>query len=430
MKKVIVLLTLSHFFLSSCNTNTKIDRYKIAKIIESNNLSQFEKLSNKINLDTCKFGQGRNALHYALQMHSNEIANKLIDDDFMLNKKDSLNFTPLLYAIHYGDKKITNKLLAKNVSVNDIEYFNGFSPLHYAVDNNDTLLLQKLLQKKADINIKSESVMGHTPLHLAIEKNNANIVKFLIDKGASDTITDVNNHSVIEVATKSKNIEILELFYDRMNIDNKEKLFINTVRSSGDVKFLNKMLNEKWMTKKMLNDALVFTVDTVTAKALLNKNANIKALHSDYNYGAIHYAAIRGDTIMLDFLIKKGANVNQLAKKQTVSPLMYAAQLNGEAGNLNKKTEKFNINVNVILYDLMGKSLEKNKQNSMASVKFLINNKANVNYKNSDNENALYYADASFNQDVSIYLKEEGIKQTKQFTESKSEKMRRIMNNL
>ncbi len=429
MKRMRLLTFLIFIALLTISCKTKIDTNKIALAIEKDNIVRFEKLSSKINLDTCKFGEGRNALHYALQLNSTKILNKLIDDNFMLNETDSLNFTPLLYAVHTDKKEIINKLLEKDISLNDIESYNGFSSIHYAVYNNDIDLTKKLVSKNVNVNLKNESIMSSTPLHIAIEKENAVIAKLLIDNGATDTIKDVNDHTVIDLSSRSTNPNIIKLFYDKMSQEEKEKLLVNTVRNSGDIDFLTKLLDEKWVSKKQINDLFVFAKDTITSKALLDKGASIKKLHSRYDYGAIHYAAIRGDTIMLDFLLKNGANINQLSKERTVSPLMYAAQLNGEINNLNKKTKKLNININAMFYDMLGKSADKNKQNSMEAVKYLITKKADLQFKNKSGENALYYADASFNHEVANYLKEIGIKQTKKFVESKADQMRRILNN-
>ncbi len=427
MRLFTLFICITLFITSSCDT--KSDLIRLASSIEQDNLSQFDRLALRINLDTCRFEEGRNALHYALEMKADKIANKLITADFMLNETDSLNFTPLLFAIHSKSKEITEKLLEKDVSVDTIDYYNGFSALHYATYFNDMDLVKKLISKKANVNIKTEAIMENTALHIAVDNENALIAQLLLDHNASDTITDANGKTVIDLSTKSKSIHILKLFYNKMSLEKKEKLFLNLVRNSGDIAFLKQILNEKWISKTMLKDAFVFSKDTIVSKILLNKGASIKALHSQYGYAAIHYAAIRGDVSMLKFLLAHGANINQRSRKGTATPLMYAAQLNGQMDDLNKKTQRFNISINVILYDAMGKSVEKTKGNSMETVKYLIANKANVHYKNSINENALYYADASFNHEVSEYLKKANIKETKKFVEHNSDRLIRLMNN-
>ncbi len=422
---LLIFITLSFYSCTQPITNKSI-----ALIIEKDNLARFEQVIAKINLDTCQFPVGRTALHYALEVNAEKITDKLVDDDFMLNQKDSLSFTPLLIAIISDKKEIVNRLIEKSVTVNSIDDLNGYSALHYAVHNNDIELAKKMLIKKANPNAISKSIMQTTPLHIAIENQNAPIAQLLVDHNALDTIQDVNNHTAIDLAIRSKSTEIMKLFYNNISKEKKEKLFVSMVRNSGDTDFLQKILSEKWMSKTMINDAFVFSKDTVISQLLLKKGARMKSLHSEYNYGAIHYAAIRGDTLMLDFLLKNGASVNQLSKNNTVSPLMYAAQLSETINDMSQKAGEMQINVNELFYDLWGKSKEKNKTNSLEGVKFLIANKARLNFKNKENENALYYANASFNADVATYLQEIGMKETKKFVESKSERNSRILNSL
>lgn len=430
MKKIILFISIATTLLfTACNNKKGIDTYKISKIIEEDNLRFFKKTIAKINLDTCNFENGRTALHYALDMNASKITNHLIDTNFKIHQEDSLGVTPFLLSIIKDKKEIIDKILEKGVTINKIDSANGLSALHYAVYNDNIDLVKKLLSKKADINLKSKSIMKDTPLHFAIEGDKDAIVTLLLAHKAIDTIKNVNNDTAIDLATKSKNPTILKLFYNKMDLDAKKTLFINTVRNSGDKDFLKEMLEEKWISKKDINDAFVFSKDTITSKILLKKGARIKALHSKYDYGAIHYGAIRGDTIMLGFLLKKGAQINQLAKNKKVSPLLYAAQLNGALADLNKNTQKLNMNINSIFYDMLGKSNDKNAQNSMEAVKFLLKNKAALNFKNTDNENALYYASSSFNHDVITYLKELGIKETKVFRESTSDRIRRASRN-
>ncbi|WP_103863779.1 ankyrin repeat domain-containing protein [Aquimarina sp. I32.4] len=416
------------FFVSSCTkpTTTNIDF-----IIEQDDLKSFVKLSSKIDIDTLRFQHRSTVLHQALRFNAEKISNHLIEKNHLLNILDSLNFTPLLAAMESNNNTsiFINSLLDKTANINTIENYNGYSALHYAVHYNDIALVKKILDKKANPNIKSTSVMKSTPLHLAIDKGYTNIAQLLIDNNASDTIKDINENMVVDIAIESGNTEIMKLFYDKMTKQNKEELFINTIRSSNDTIFLNKLLEEKWMSKKLINHAFIFSKDTVTSQSLLKRGAKINYKDPDYDYGAIHYAAIRGDVIMLDYLIKQGADVNQLSKKSQLTPLMHAAQLYENFNSLNREIGGMQVSINEFFYDQFGMSKEKNKENSLEAVKFLVANKAILHFKNKDDENALYYAESTHNNDVVTYLKELGIKETKKYSEGKSDIINRILRN-
>ncbi|MBL3658815.1 ankyrin repeat domain-containing protein [Fulvivirga sediminis] len=396
------------FFMAwvSISCETKVDTQSIATVIEKDDLNKFQQFVSKINLDTCVFSMDENALHYAIRMGSRKIASRLIDEEFMLNATDSLKFTPLLLSAMLNYKDITDKLLEKDISIDNIEEYNDLAALHYAVYNNDLSLAKKLIARNANVNIKCNSRIASTPLHFAIESENGLMAKLLLDNNASDTIQDGNDHTAIDLASETSNPDILKLFYKKMGVDKKKELFFNITRGSGDLAFITKMLSEGWMSKEIMNDALVFVSDTAVSKVLLESGASIRKFHSEYKYGAIHYAAIRGDTTMIGFLLKNGANINQLAKEGTVSALMYASQLGNEVNSLDDKLDELGLSVNSFFYDYLGVSAEKTRQNSLASVQYLVDKGANIHFKNDNNEDALFYANSSSNHDVSEYLNE------------------------
>lgn len=416
-----------HFILTalvivSCAKQPTMETVKRA--IQQDNIVKFEKLRQQLNIDTLQFDDGGTVLHYAILAGANNIGKKLINENYQLNHTDSLNYTPLLLAIQDSNLEITEQLLEKSVNVDIKEELNGMSALHYAVYHGDTDLIKKLLLKNANINIKSSSLMRSTPLHLAIEKKQVDIVLLLLENNALDTIQDVNDDTAVDLALRSSNPDIKMLFYPKMNKTEKEDLFSYSARNTKDTTLLKKILGDSKISKTLINEAFVFAKDTSVSKLLLSKGAKIAYKHKDYDFAAIHYAAIRGDTIMLDFLINKGANVNQLSKNKRISPLMHASRLY-EDYTMKSKELGLEIKFNTLLTDHIGSSDEKTPENSLAAVKFLINKNANIHFKNDSDENALYYAETSLNNDVTEYLKEMDIKTTKPFSESERKKKQR-----
>ncbi|WP_299683235.1 ankyrin repeat domain-containing protein [uncultured Tenacibaculum sp.] len=425
MKKV-VLLTLLSLVVFACAKPTQKD---VVQVIETDNLIRFKNLRKEIGIDTLRFEAGGTIFHQAYQLRATKIMNQLIDEEILLNESDSLGYTPLLALVQdvNPNEELIYKLLTKDVNVNTVENYNGFSALHYAVHNKQSNLVKKLLIKQADPNSVSKSLMQSTPLHIAVENKDIENIENLISI-TSDTIKDYNGKTVVDLAIRSNDIEIQKMFYKKMSIEDKQKLFISTARSSNDIAFLEQLLEEKWITKEILNQSLVFAKDTVITEKLLKKGAKINYLHSKYKYGAIHYAAVRGNVPMLEFLLKKGANINQLSKNNTMSVLMHAAQLYENFNDIDKKGAKLGIGLTQSALDFFANSKEKTKENSLATVKFLIAKKANLNFKDRYNANVLYYAEASQNSLVATYLREIGVKETKKFTESKTSRFSRLLN--
>ncbi len=397
----------------------------IKQITDRDDLVAFQKTRNNINIDTLQFEIKGTILHYAIRQGADSISKQLIDDNYNLNATDSLNFTPLLAASMDANTFIINELLKHPININTIEDFNGYSALHYAIYHDNLDLVKKLVFKKANINLKSKSVMTYTPLHLAISKGHIDIVDFLMKKKAIDTIQDVNDDTAVDLALRSSNSKIKMLFYPKMSKEDKESLFFHTARHSKDTSLLKKLITENKFSKALISQALIFSKDTTMSKLLLNKGARISYKHPNYDYGPIHHAAIRGDVNMLGFLIKHGANVNQLSKKSQTSPLMHAARLYRDFNLTNRDIGGMQISINAMFYDVMGSSEDKNRENSLKAVKFLIDNNANINFKNNDNENVLYSSESTLNDDLTAYLKSIGVKTTKLYSEMERKKQLR-----
>ncbi len=417
MKKIVPLIVVSLLSIS-CSKPTSKD---VIKAIDNDDITRFQSLREEITIDTLRFAVGETVFHYAYQAKANHIMQQLIEEEILLNEADSLGYTPLLALIQDTNPQyeLIEKLLDKEIDINAIENYNGYSSLHYAVYNSQPELVKKLLAKGANPNIQVTSLMKSTPLHIAIEKKDKESIRYLIEK-TSDTIKDYNDKTVLALAIRSKDVDIQKIFYHKMAVKDKRELFANLCRFSDDVLFLDDLLDQKWITRKLLNKALVFVKNTSIAKKLLDKGAQINYLHEEYKYGAIHYAAVRGNVTMLKFLLENGANINQLSKDKTMSVVMHAAQLYENFNAIDKKGASMGIGLTQTALDFFANSKDKTKENSLEAVKFLVAKKANLHFKNKFNANALYYAEASKNSSVAEYLKTIGVKETKKYSESKS----------
>ena len=390
--------------LLSC---TKTQPISIVDIIENDDLASFQEQRHKLNLDTVNFFGGGTALHYALKYGSKKISKQLIEDNYKLNAVDSLGLTPLLIASYGSSDKLIDLLLEKSVDPNKIEDKNGFSALHYAVYRNNSDLVKKLIAGEADLNIKSKSDKSETPLHLALRKENIEIIKILLKATTiTDTLMNANNETAKELGLFSNNMSIKNAFYNKLSKNEKEDLFIESVRNSVNVELLKKILEEEVLSQELINENFIFSNDTLISSLLLEHKVEVSYFNTKCDLGAIHRAAVRGDTIMLKFLIDKGANVNQLSSNGQISPLMHAVSL----------YEDLPIDTQNSCAELL-QSIEKNENNSLGAVKLLLENKADLHFANLENENALYISESNSNKEVVNYLKSMGAIETKAFSE-------------
>lgn len=425
MNKAVLLLIFSSLLIS-CEKKYATRDFEIQ--IEQDNLDRLEIMLEMVNPDTLLFYNGRNLLHQALISNASTISAKLIEEGNNLNAIDSSGMTPLHIALINENKKEALLLLDKEVNIEITDELNGMKPLHYAINVENIEIATRLLEKGADVNAKTRLMEG-TALHEAVLSGNKELITLVMKYNPSDTITDTNGDTAKQVAMESNNPEVINLFFKDFSVEEKNQLLYTTLREENPNTSLDKWLQQDWVSKENIQEAFVFVRTPETAQKLLNKGVNIKYISAEHGYGAIHRAAIRGNTEMLTFLIDNGADINQRTTSNH-TPLFNAASIYEDSTLDSDELGAMGIYLNSFLYDMGGVSEEKTKENSLASVKLLVDKGANLDYTNKEEENVLYMAASTRNTDVVNYLKEKGVQQTKEYKESSSDILSRSLRNL
>lgn len=409
MKKCSVVILVFLGLISSCKKEVGIADFDRA-LSEDNRRKVIEML-HEINPDTLRFRGNRNIIHQAILHTAYNTLDTLIKGEYkyLADSLDDQGFMP----VHFGfvnecPEEVVEKLINHTSQLNALDG-NGLAPIHYSVVKNQDDFFDKLIKKGVNIN-KKISVYEQTPLHLAIDVGNINAIKKLRLLKAIDTIKDINEKTVIDLALSSGNQEIIDVYFDDFNNVQKNALLKHLIENDTVIGRLEKMLNQKWVSKKSINDGFVFAKSIPIAKLLLNKGVKINHKHSVYGVSALHNAAVRGDVKMIEFLLNNKANVNQVSEAG-MTPLLYACKLNSEFSSIGKKQiGGMAIQVSAIFKKQIGISDEKNAENSLASVKLLVENKANIYRSNSMQESALDIARITKNKKVVSFLKEKGLK--------------------
>lgn len=134
---------------------------------------------------------------------------------------------------------------------------------------------------------------------------------------------------------------------------------------------------------------------------LINGN-NINKYYSSKQYTLLHYAIKNNQPEVVDFLLKKGAKIEQ--PYEGLTPLMYAIKLqNIEIVNLLLKN---GANVNTLNEEQESALIYCAKYGNVEMVKFLIDNGAITNIKDVKGRTAIDYALKHDNNAVADYLKE------------------------
>ncbi|NIP28611.1 MAG: hypothetical protein GWN67_28130 [Phycisphaerae bacterium] len=133
---------------------------------------------------------------------------------FLISKGDNVNaknqdgVTPLHVACLFGQKDVAKLLIRKNVDIN-AKADEGFTPLHIAALRGNEEIIKLLLDKEASVNEKNQD--GETPLHLACGFENKTAVELIIEKGADVNVKDNEGSTPLHIAAIRGNEEIVEI---------------------------------------------------------------------------------------------------------------------------------------------------------------------------------------------------------------------------
>ncbi len=399
-KSFFIILLLVAF--QACN-KPPIDNASFEQSLSNDDVSEIKEKLNKINKDTLQFEGGTSLLHYAIYHQATKITNYLIDNELFINNVDLEGQTALHYAAMNDDAGLTARLLETNIAIDLLDSINGAGALHYAVARHNYDISKQIISKGGNVNLQISGKYD-TALHMAIRNRYVDITALLLNNKAIDTIKDINENTAIEMATQSLDFDIVTLFINKFSEEQKNTLLKNFVRNDIHIDYLSKLLNENKFTKNALQEAFIFVKTPEVAGVLLEKGINVNYLSKKHGYAAIHHAAIRGDYAMIQYLLKNGAKVNLRSKNKT-TPLLYAASISEQVNDLEATIGSFEISLTDDFMDSFEISNDKTKENSLESVKVLLENGAKTTLKNSKNQTALQIADECKNEEVSKYIK-------------------------
>ena len=299
---------------------------------------------------------GKTPLHIAAEIKNNsEIINYLIEKNAEVDALDIYQQTPLYYTL----ENIENVIVLKNNNANfNIRANDNHTLLHKAVyvGNND--VIDFIFDEITDIDVQDGK--GWTPLHIAAEKGNTYIVEKLIEKNANVNIQNENGNTPLHIAISKAvdNNDVIDLIFNKITDldvqDNKGWTALHIAAEKGNTYIVEKLIeknanvniqNENGTTP--LNIAILNAVDNNDVIDLIFNEITDLDVQDSNGWTALHNAAEKGNTYIVEKLIEKNANVN-IQNENGDTPLHIAVSNN---------------KIDVVKYLVKNKNIQINKQN-------------------------------------------------------------------
>ncbi|WP_157153039.1 ankyrin repeat domain-containing protein [Brachyspira murdochii] len=315
---------------------------------------------NRYEGDSFNIG-GATPLMFAIFRGNAKIVKQLIDKNANVKAKDNEGTSVFLYACGFGDGNIIRMLLVKDRTlVNDKTLNSNLNGLHYAASLNNLETINFLI-KNVDMNINDRDINGCTALYYAAYHGKKEAYNLLIKLGANKDIGD--NYGVKPEYILSGGSSAVDLGAD--NNEENNNSFTNTYEENMSIirtiqeSDTNALRNIMMYSNFNMNSVIIAYETPLTYAIHLGKddmvnellkyridNTNIINIETSfiprddlyfnesraeftgyvylYNASPLQYSIFKGNTNIINTLLKYGADIN---RKDSLgnNALMYAA---------------------------------------------------------------------------------------------------------
>ncbi|ORX63539.1 ankyrin, partial [Anaeromyces robustus] len=363
-------------YKSKININEKDinGEYPLIKAFYQEKINIFEYLLSQGANHKIKNNNGVSLLTLALSKKKYDMIQCLLNQHIDINEKDTNGNYPIIKAIRLNDLKSVQLLMEYGINNNinmDITDINGSPPLILAYRLNFMEIFYYLI-KFLDINKKDTN--GNHLLFYTSLKNDIETTKFLIKVGSDINLKDKLGDSIFNKMLYNNNQDIM------LELLNHTNLLLNEPNCRGETPLIISI--KLYKSNNRYNNKYSDIINL-----LIEKGSNLNHIDKS-GKSALVYAVSNGLSKITKLLIENGANINHHFGDNNISILIYAIQQ-------NKVTIKEGYYGDI-------ERIESNHTNGI--IKYLIDNNADINYKDADGKSALIYSLHNNNDEISEYL--------------------------
>nr|XP_034184113.1 uncharacterized protein LOC117606144 isoform X1 [Osmia lignaria] len=259
-----------------------------------------------------------------------------------------LNATKLTTENILKKKKKIGKLMKEDISKLKDKYgyclaiVSNQKQMFVALEEGNLENLKDCIKKGADIHARDNNMW--TTVHFAAKGSSLEVVKFILNQNVSLNVKNINGQSPLHIAALYGRANIVKFFVEETELciddrDNNKKTPLHTAAENG---------NKNTVEILLMNGANINTQDLISyppslsavrnnhidvVKVLLKNEVDVDFTQSVGGFSMLHVAAEFGHQEIVDFLLKKGANVN--ARNDRGGIPLHTAALNGHLEVVN-----------------------------------------------------------------------------------------------
>lgn len=287
-------------FFVSCNNDRDWDLFSAAQAGKFLKVKSFIKQGADVNAK--EYGNNKTALHYAAKKGNFNMVKFLVENKADI---DAMYF----YYNKWGSDVPRNSYLPY--------YGHGVTALHFAIDSGNIRVVEYLLSKGAKIDTENSRLVS---MNIAVESGNLGMVKYLISKGATFYNGFWADEPSIEVAIRTRHLDIVKYFIEKKCVDIHSTNFLGNslfyrVVESGDINIVKYFvkhgadvnLKSKYLILPLTDDFSDFKFEKLNYKSCMRRGIDLKTIDL---ISPLHIAVKNNDYDLVQYLISKGAGVN------------------------------------------------------------------------------------------------------------------------
>ncbi|WP_446010267.1 ankyrin repeat domain-containing protein [Candidatus Electrothrix sp.] len=225
MKYLATLFVTITLLLSGCIPSNETDASgKLFEAIRAHDLNNVKRIVTETSIDLDPPTQPNmvnKALAYASIYGDLEIVKYILDQGVEIDGKIAYGGTALLRAMEVNNNDISEFLIESGADVNIPNAF-GVSPMIGSAISGNIKLMELIISHGGDID-KAHKVevsqnygeLAYNPIQWAVVRNNTDCVAFLIQAGADLKIKTHQGESLLELANKRSNTDIIKLIENK-----------------------------------------------------------------------------------------------------------------------------------------------------------------------------------------------------------------------